>query len=175
MTSPGSATSGLAELIRSDLAANRGNLKGRVVMVLFRLAHAARGTGRSPLWAAPVIAVYRLLVEWTIGVELPPKLRVGPGLAVWHGVGLVVNADTIIGSGVTLRQGTTIGALDDGSDRGSIAPVIGNDVNIGVGALVIGPITIGDGAIIGAGAVVIDDVPAGATVVGNPARVLEAR
>lgn len=175
MRSSGSPAAGLAELIRSDLAANRGNLKGRVVTVLFRVAHAARGSGRTPLWAAPVIALYRLSVEWVIGVELPPKLRVGPGLAVWHGVGLVVNADTVIGSGVTLRQGTTIGALDDGSEHGSVAPIIGDDVNIGVGALVIGPITVGDGATIGAGAVVIADVPAGATVVGNPARVLEQR
>lgn len=164
---------GLLEVIRADLAANRENLKGSVVTVMFRIAHAVRGTGRTPLWAAPIIAVYRFVVEWMIGVELPPLLRVGPGLAVWHGVGLVVNANTVIGSGVTLRQGTTIGALDDGSPRGSVAPVIGDGVNIGVGALVIGPVTIGDGATIGAGAVVITDVPAGATVVGNPARVID--
>lgn len=158
--------------IRADLAANRHSPKGRVAVVGYRLAHAVRGSGRPPLWAVPVLAAYRLVVDWVMGIEIPPGVEAGPGLAVFHGTGLVLHSGTRLGAGVTLRQGTTIGARGDGDGPDGQAPVLGDDVDVGVGALVIGPWTVGDGAVIGAGAVVVGDVPAGATVVGNPARVL---
>ncbi|MFM7509822.1 MAG: serine O-acetyltransferase [Actinomycetota bacterium] len=166
------STTDLRATIRADLEANRRSPKGKVAVVAFRLAHAAGGSGRRRWWAVPVLAFYRLIVDWVMGIEIPAGVHAGPGLAVFHGTGLVVHSGTRIGAGVTLRQGTTIGARGHGDGPDGQAPVLGNDVDVGVGALVIGPWTVGDGAVIGAGAVVVGDVPAGATVVGNPARIL---
>jgi serine acetyltransferase len=97
--------------------------------------------------------------------------KIGANLVVHHGVGLVVHPGTIIGDRVTLRQNTTIGDRGDGSRP----PVLGNDVNVGPNVVILGPITVGAGATIGAGAVVVDDVSAGETVVGNPARSIPRR
>jgi serine O-acetyltransferase/putative colanic acid biosynthesis acetyltransferase WcaB len=156
--------------IRADLAANAGSPKGKVVVTCFRVAHAVRGTGRPPWWARPLLAAYRLLVDWVLGVELPPTVEAGPGLAVFHGTGLVVHGRARLGRDVTLRHGVTIGAMGDGPD--GVPARIGDRVSIGAGALVLGDIDVGDDARVGAGAVVVHDVPAGATVVGNPARVV---
>jgi serine acetyltransferase len=161
---------GLGQLLRADRAANRGNAKGLVVVSGYRIASAVRGTGRPRLWAVPVLALYRLLVDWVLGVDLPPSVVAGPGLGVWHCTGLVVHSNVRMGSQVTLRHNTTLGAKDDALD--APAPVLGDGVDVGAGAIVLGGVHVGDGAVIGAGAVVVDDVPAGATVVGNPARVL---
>jgi serine acetyltransferase len=161
---------GLGALLRADLAANRGNAKGMVVLVGYRVAAAVRGTGRRPLWAVPILAVYRVVVDWVLGVELPPSVVAGPGLRIWHGTGLVVHANVRLGADVTLRHNTTLGAKGEAHD--APAPVLGDRVDVGAGAIVLGDLTVGDDAVVGAGAVVVDDVPAGATVVGNPARIL---
>lgn len=174
MTAPATEGGGLLALLRSDLAANRANPKGRLVTVAFRLTHALRGTGRAPLWSLPAVALYRLVVDWVLGVEIPPSTQVGPGLCVWHGTGLVLHKKVVLGSGVTLRHGVTIGVLGDGRDESAGAPVLGDRVDVGAGAIVLGPITIGDDVSIGAGSVVLRDVPDGATAVGNPARILTA-
>lgn len=156
--------------LRADLAANAGNTKGRFLVVSFRVAQRVRGRGRPPLWAAPLLVVYRVLIDWLMGVDLPPTVVAGPGLQIWHGTGLVVHANTTIGSDVILRHGTTIGAREN--HVGAPAPTLGDRVDVGAGALVLGPVTVGDDARIGAGSVVVRDVPAGVTVVGNPARIL---
>ncbi len=165
-----SPASNLAALLRADLSANRGNSKGRVVVTLFRIAAIKRHDGGRQRWNAPVRAIYRLVVEWVLGVELPSSVVAGPGLRVWHGTGLVVHANVRLGADVTLRHNTTLGAKGEGSD--ALAPVLGDRVDVGAGAIVLGALEIGDDAVIGAGAVVVSDVPAGATVVGNPARIL---
>lgn len=156
-----------------DWEVNRGNLKGRVVLVLFRLAQELRALPE-PWWivCAPYLALYELLVEWGLGIELRYKMQAGAGLRLYHGQGLVVHEGTIIGAGCTLRQNTTIGCKDLADGSKSACPIIGDRVDIGANAVIIGGIRIGDGAIIGAGSVVVKDVPAGAVVVGNPARVI---
>jgi serine acetyltransferase len=161
---------GLGELLREDAAANRGNPKGLFVVASYRVAHAVQARG--PRWLAlPVVILHRLLSEGLLGIELPAGATIGPRLEVWHGTGLVVHAGAELGADVTLRHCSTIGTVGEGRHE-SAAPTIGDRVNIGASALVLGPITVGDGAVIGAGAVVLHDVPAGATVVGNPARVV---
>jgi serine acetyltransferase len=156
--------------ITCDWAANRGNPKGQIVLLLFRAAHWVRSLP-GPCWlvGAPYLAFYRLIVEWILGIELRFKTEVGPGLRLYHGQGLVVHERTIIGANCTLRHGTTIG---NKSASDSLCPVLGNDVDVGAQAIILGAIRIGDGAVIGAGAVVVKDVAPGVTVVGNPARVL---
>ncbi|MGB3411872.1 MAG: serine acetyltransferase [Microthrixaceae bacterium] len=164
---------GLLGTLRADWAANSGNPKGRFVVSAFRLAHASRGGSGSPIWAKPVLLIYKVAIDWVMGIEIPPAVEAGPGLSVWHGTGLVVHPNTVIGSNVMLRHGVTLGAVGDSDDtENAQAPVIGDGVSIGSGAIVIGPRDIGEGAIIGAGAVVVSDIPAGATAVGNPARIL---
>jgi serine acetyltransferase len=159
-----------------DWEANRGNPKGQVVLFLFRLAQWVRGWP-APWWllGAPYLAAYRLGVEWVLGIELRFKTRVGLRLRLFHGQGLVVNEGTVIGADVTLRNGTTIGSktLADGSQ--SACPILGDRVEVGASACIVGAVRIGDGAVIGAGAVVVKDVPAGAVVAGNPAHVIRGR
>ncbi len=89
-----------------------------------------------------------------------------------HGQGLVVNGNTIIGKGCILRHCTTIGCLRNPDGSQGPSPIIGDGVEIGANAVILGAIEIGDSAKIGAGAVVAKDVPAGASAIGNPARIL---
>lgn len=96
-------------------------------------------------------------------MEIPVSTTIGPGLTINHGYGLVINADSTIGSFVKLRHGVTIGNRGDG--RG--CPTIGNGVDFGVGASVLGEVCVGDGARIGSGAVVLADVPSGVRVPPN--------
>ncbi len=156
-----------------DWAANRGNIKGRLVMFLFRLAAWCRQLP-APWWylTVPYLVWYELTVIWSLGIELRYRTKIGPGLALYHGVGLVVHEGATVGANCTLRQSTTIGAkqLADGSQ--SACPVLGDGVDLGANVIIIGPIKIGDSAVVGAGSVVVKDVPARAVVAGNPARVV---
>jgi serine O-acetyltransferase len=117
---------------------------------------------------AAYLGIFKL-VEIAAGVSLPAHASIGPGLYIGHFGNIIVHPDTVMGERCSLSQGVTIGVL--GGDRLGV-PRIGNDVFIGAGAKLLGPITVGDGAIIGANAVVLEDVPAGATAVGVPARVI---
>ena len=108
------------------------------------------------------------MVQHLFGVIFFRKCDIGGGLSLAHGTGLVINLKSM-GERCALRQNTTIGI-----GRGGI-PTIGNDVFIGPNSVIIGGITVGDGAIIGAGAVVIRDVPPSSIAVGNPARNLPIR
>ncbi|MCU1276762.1 MAG: cysE 2 [bacterium] len=119
-----------------------------------------------PLAKAAYFGAFKL-VEILTGVSLPSHAVLGKGLYIGHFGNIIVHPDTVMGERCSLSQGVTIGVL--GGERAGV-PRIGNDVYIGAGAKILGPITVGDGAIIGANAVVIADVPAGATAVGVPAR-----
>lgn len=161
--------------IFQDWRANRGNPKGRLVMVHFRLAHLLRRNIIIAILFFWYFILYRVGVEWILGIELPWKTRIGPGFRVDHGQALVVNDGTVFGAGCTVRNGCVIGnkRLKDGTY--SKAPTLGDRVDIGANAVVIGPITIGSDVVIGAGAVVVKDVPPNSVVVGNPGRVITGR
>lgn len=107
------------------------------------------------------------------GIEIHPGAEIGRNLFIDHGMGVVIGETTIIGDGVTLYQGVTLGGT--GKERGKRHPTIGNNVVISAGAKVLGSITIGNNVIIGAGAVVINDVPDGCTVVGVPGRIVKIK
>lgn len=158
--------------IFQDRRANKGNPKGMLVMALFRTAHLLRQHPISFVLFIPYFLLYRFFVEWLLGIELPWKTRIGPGLRIDHGQALVVNDGTVFGAGCTLRNGTTIGNKRAKDGTYTRAPRFGNRVDIGANAVIIGPITIGDDVAIGAGAVVVKNVPAGHVAVGNPARIL---
>jgi putative colanic acid biosynthesis acetyltransferase WcaB len=153
--------------ILQDWEANRGNWKSRSAMLLYR---AAQAVGRqSPLLrllGAPIVALYVLYVEWGLGIELNLKSKIGPGLRLYHGTGLVIHEAAVLGSSCALRHCTTIGMKNGPAD----CPSIGNNVDIGSNSVVLGSIHIGDNAVIGAGSVVLHDVAPGDVVAGNPAR-----
>jgi serine acetyltransferase len=157
--------------IFADLSANRGRPHIQALLVLLRVAQATRGESRSKarrVLSAPFSALYRVFALFVVGVDIPVRTRIEAPLSVHHGIGLVVHGHARLGSGVILRQGVTIGAKTGSTE----APVLEDDVNVGSGAQIIGPIRIGAGAQVGAGAVVISDVPTNARAVGNPARIL---
>ena len=153
--------------ILQDREANRGNWKSRSALLLYRAAQAVRD--QSPLLrllGTPVIALYVLYVEWALGIELNLKSRIGPGLRLYHGTGLVIHEAAVLGSNCALRHCTTIGMKNGPAD----CPLIGDNVDIGSNSVVVGSIRIGDNATIGAGSVVLQDVAPGDVVAGNPAR-----
>ncbi|OPL10036.1 MAG: serine acetyltransferase [Firmicutes bacterium ML8_F2] len=104
------------------------------------------------------------------GIEIHPGAEIGESFFIDHGMGVVIGETTSIGSNVTLYQGVTLGGT--GKETGKRHPTIGDNVVIGTGAKVLGPIAIGDNCRIGAGSVVLRPAPANSTVVGIPARVV---
>jgi len=111
--------------------------------------------------------------RWLTGIEIHPGARIGERVFFDHAMGVVVGETAEIGDGCTIYQGVTLGgtSLYKGAKR---HPTLGRDVVVGAGAKVLGGFTVGDGAKVGSNAVVTKPVPAGATAVGNPARIIEA-
>lgn len=164
---------GWRQELLQDWAVNRESTKSQVIMVTFRCAHRVQVTpGLPKIVRAGLVTGYKVLTTWLLGVELPPETAVGPALRIIHPQAIVLNSGTKVGARCILRASTTIGNVMNRDGSASSSPVIGDDVEIGAGVVVVGPITIGDRARIGAGAVVIRDVPADAVAVGNPARIL---
>lgn len=125
------------------------------------------------LMRAPMSVMYRWMARRCIrnwGIELPYSVHLGRRTAIHHQGAVVINGRCSIGDDCIVRHSVTIGVRY--IDRPLEVPTIGNRVNIGVGAVILGGITVGDDAQIGANTVVLEEVPAGATVVGNPARVI---
>lgn len=118
--------------------------------------------------------VLRTLTRNVYGTEIHDSTVIGRRVRIAHHVGLVLGSSAVIGDDVTLRQNVTLGRVhpvEEPNDQ----PRVGNGVSIGAGAILAGPITIGDDVRIGPGAVVLTDVPAGATVLAPPARIIERR
>ncbi len=136
-----------------------------IILMLFRLRM------RVLRWRIPVVnRVLRLMQMVFGGVELGNEITLGEGVYFIHSLGTVIGGDARVGHRVRFLGNNTVGAArDDGY------PVIGDDVEVGCGARILGPVRIGNGAIIGANAVVLTDIPPGAVAVGMPARILPAR
>ncbi|MDB5394116.1 MAG: cysE [Rhodospirillales bacterium] len=109
------------------------------------------------------------LARFLTGIEIHPSATIGERLFIDHGMGVVIGSTAVVGNNVTLYQGVTLGgtSLERGVKR---HPTLGDNVIVGAGAHVLGPITVHAGARIGANAVVLHDVPQGATMVGIPAK-----
>ena len=105
------------------------------------------------------------------GIEIHPAAKIGKGLFIDHGMGVVIGETTVIGDNCTIYQNVTLGGT--GKDTGKRHPTLGNNVLVGSGAKVLGPFKVGDNARIAAGAVVLSEVPANATAVGVPARIVK--
>jgi serine O-acetyltransferase len=130
-------------------------------LLAYRVAHALQLAG------VPIVPrLIAMLTRTLTGIEIHPSARIGRGLFIDHGTGVVIGETADIGNDVTLYQGVTLGGT--GFATGKRHPTVQDNVTIGSGAKLLGPITIGHGAKIGANSVVITDVPPNSTVVGNP-------
>lgn len=169
-----------ADLARQYEIEGRPGLRPNALRFLLRLLHfrylpnVLCRVGRSSFLAGvpvlPQLCTFLNIVLF--GLEVTPKCEIGPGVFFAHSVGTVVGAGTV-GSNVTFYQGVTLGAKSltmkfDPSER----PVIGSNVLLGAGCKVLGPVEVGNGATVGANSLVIRSVPAGATVLGVPAKVI---
>ena len=148
-----------------DWRVNAWNARG--VLVYFRWSQYLYA--RAGLLGRVNAILYRLITSLVITVELPPEVHVGPRLRIFHPHGIVVHADSVIGADCMLRHNVTIGAILRRSGATTGAPTVGNGVEFGAGCAVLGDTRVGNGARIAALALVTEDVPEGATAVGNPA------
>jgi serine O-acetyltransferase len=130
-------------------------------LLVHRVAHALHGAG------VPVVPRSLAYASRTLtGIEIHPAASIGDGFFIDHGMGVVVGETAEIGDNVTLYQGVTLGGT--GFATGKRHPTVQDNVTIGSGAKLLGPITVGHGAKVGANSVVVHDVPPNSTVVGNP-------
>lgn len=135
---------------------------------LHRLSHRLWGWGLK--WIARMLST---LGRWVTGIEIHPAARIGRRFFIDHGMGVVIGETAEVGDDVTIYHGVTLGGTS--WEKGKRHPTLGDGVVVGAGAKVLGPLTIGEHARIGSNAVVVRDVPAGATVVGVPGRVVVDR
>lgn len=138
---------------------------GVQALLAHRVAHVMHEGGSK---VVPRAIVY--LTRALTGIEIHPGARIGAELFIDHGSGVVIGETAEIGDRVTIYQGVTLGGT--GSQRGKRHPTVGDDVTIGSGAKLLGPVVVGDGAKVGANTVVVTDVPERATVVGNPGHIV---
>jgi serine O-acetyltransferase len=166
----------VASEVRADVAAARdrdpaaqgvstfeilSSWAGVQALLAHRAAHALMAAGVPVL---PRVIAY--MTRAVTGVEIHPAAVIGQELFIDHGAGVVIGETAVIGNRVTLYQGVTLGGT--GFQRGKRHPTLRDNVTVGSGAKLLGPIDVGAGAKVGANTVVVEDVPPGATVVGNP-------
>jgi serine O-acetyltransferase len=134
---------------------------GVQALLSHRIAHALHQSG------VPIAPRFLAnLTKVITGVEIHPAAQIGEALFIDHGAGVVIGETAEIGDNVTLYQGVTLGGT--GFEGGKRHPTVGDDVVVGSGAKLLGPVAVGDRAKIGANSVVVHDVPPDSTVVGNP-------
>ncbi|MCU7853511.1 MAG: serine O-acetyltransferase [Candidatus Thiodiazotropha sp. (ex Monitilora ramsayi)] len=137
-------------------------------IIFHRLSH--------KLWNFGLKTIARLfsnLGRWLTGIEIHPGAVIGRRFFIDHGMGVVIGETAVIGDDCTLYHGVTLGGTS--WQKGKRHPTLSNNVVVGAGAKVLGPILIGEGARIGSNSVVVKDVPTGATVVGVPGKLITAR
>ncbi|MGA8535726.1 MAG: serine O-acetyltransferase [Candidatus Tumulicola sp.] len=132
-------------------------------IVAHRLIHSIAGVPLLPRFLSNVARFFT-------GIEIHPRAKIGKGVFIDHGMGVVIGETSEVGDGCTIYQGVTLGGTS--LSHGKRHPTLGRNVTVGVNSAVLGAITLGDNAKVGGGSVVVKDVPANATVVGVPARIV---
>ena len=165
---------GMRDLLREDFHSHESlwTSPGFRVLAVHRFGNWRMGV-EPKILRAPLSILYRYMfrrVRNKYGIELEYCVRVGRRVMIHHQSGIVINGYCEIGDDCVIRQNVTMGIRSVRDRTG--APRLGNGVDIGAGAVILGDILIGDGAQIGANAVVLTDVPAGAVAVGVPARIV---
>lgn len=167
---------GLWSLLREDLRTHDGDIleQGFWAVAVHRFGN-WRMSIRPKLVRLPFSVLHKIaykMVEWTCGISLPYTVRLGRRVRIWHHSGIILSARSI-GDDVQIRQNTTMGVLR--TEHNFELPVIEDRVDIGVGAVILGGITVGHDSVIGANAVVIRDVPPESVAVGVPAKVIKTK
>jgi len=167
----------LLSQIAEDRRSQREGLlaQGFWALLVYRISHRRLSCRyrlvRKPWWLLNALA--QKFVEFSCGITLPETATIGRRLQIEHYGAIILHGGVVIGDDCLIRQGVTIGNAGRNAPQG--APKLGNRVEIGAGAKLIGAITVGDDAVIGANAVVISDLPAGCLAVGVPAVIKRAR
>jgi serine O-acetyltransferase len=140
------------------------------IIVLYRIGHSIRKIKFLPLrlFLSIIHLPFYIILSIITGIHIPRGCEIGGGLRIFHYGCIVINPETKIGSNCTLRHEVTIGNRNGDHD----VPIIGDNVDIGAGAKILGAIKIGNNVRIGANAVVLIDVPSDSTAIGIPARVI---
>lgn len=163
----------MLKIINKELALNPG-LTAKLFIINFRLASLFYNKGF--LKKIFVINVLFLkLLKFCCGLDISPKTKIGEGLVLFHPQNIVINGDSVLGKNVMLKHNVTIGNKLDASSGEHVSPVIGNNVELSPGVIILGNVRIGDNSIIGAGSIVVKDIAADSIAVGNPARVIKER
>lgn len=136
-------------------------------MVWHRVAHYARTKGKL-FYLIPWMKLRRL--KFKFGFDIPAETKIGKGFYIGHFGGVVITPEAIIGNNCNISQGITIGYSSRGKNKGY--PILGNNIYIGPGAVIIGKIKIGNNVAIGANAVVVDNIPDNAVAAGIPAKII---
>lgn len=144
-----------------------------IVIILYRIGYSIRKIRFVParIFLSILHVPFYAFFSVFFGIHIPRGTEIGPGLRIYHFGGIVLNSEVKIGSNCTLRHGVTIGNQKSIHD----VPKIGNNVDIGAGAKILGDINIGDNVIVGANAVVISSVPDNCVAVGVPSRYFEQK
>lgn len=145
------------------------NSKGIFFIIAFRISNFFSKNRILRFIGFPLRILYKVNIQWILGIDIPDSTSIGFGFNVYHGQGLIINSSTIIGKNVIVRHNTTIG---NAKKRGG-SPIVENDVEIGANSVIIGSITIGGHSIVAAGSVVVKDVPPFSVVAGNPAKIIK--
>lgn len=169
------------ELIRNDVEsirqrdpAAKSNVEvlllysGMHAVIAYRVSHKLYVSGH--FFSARAISQ---IARFFTGIEIHPGAKIGSGLFIDHGMGVVIGETTEIGDNCTIYQGVTLGGT--GKDKGKRHPTLGSNIMIGAGAKVLGPLNVGDNSKIAAGAVVLSDIPEHSTAVGVPAKVVRQK
>ena len=164
---------GFLALLSEDRRTNGGSIldPGFMAIAVQRFGNWRMGV-RFKLFRAPLTLIYNFLFWWVeilTGITISYTVKLGRRVRIWHHSGIVLNARSI-GDDVHIRQNTTFGVIS--MDRADQIPTIGNRVDIGCGACILGGVVVGDDSVIGANAVVTSDVPPLCMAVGNPARII---
>jgi len=158
------------QFVFQDWHINKGNIKFRIFLVLFRVANFCSLKPWYKYLGLPYIILYKFLIQWIFTLEVPYNISIGRNFSIYHGQALILNYDVVIGANCTLRHCTTIGVKTLANGEESAAPIIGDNVDVGNNVSIIGNVCIGNNVKIGSGTVVIKDIESNCIAVGNPAR-----
>ncbi|ACZ75419.1 putative capsular polysacharide biosynthesis transferase [Dickeya parazeae Ech586] len=150
-----------------------GSFKSKLVILLFRLSTIWQSSNLLlKIVSLPFVILNKVINEWVFCVEIPHRTQIGFGLKIYHPHCIVLNADVVIGDNCTLRQGVTIGSVVNRDGQVTKSPVLGNQVELGANAILLGDITVGDNVKVGAGTVVTKSLAENKVVVGYGVREL---
>ncbi|MBP2856850.1 serine acetyltransferase [Dickeya oryzae] len=150
-----------------------GSIKSKLVILLFRLSTIWQSSNLLlKIVSLPFVILNKVINEWVFCVEIPHRTQIGFGLKIYHPHCIVLNADVVIGDNCTLRQGVTIGSVVNRDGQVTESPVLGNQVELGANAILLGDITVGDNVKVGAGTVVTKSLAENKVVVGYGVREL---